>query len=71
MVDGTGLLLGVVPARALLRIQRREHVEDINRLAGIMRDSEIARHAIEDTARARAFKRLPWLTTIIITPARV
>lgn len=66
VVDDQGYLVGVVPPRALLRIQRREHLEDINRLAGIMRDSELARHAMEDNATARAFKRLPWLIVGLI-----
>ena len=54
-------LVGVVPARALLRIQRREHMEDISLFAGIMRDTEAARHAIEGSVWSRAIQRLPWL----------
>ena len=61
VVDDGGHLLGVVPPRALMRIQSREHLEDINRLAGIMHDGELARHAMEERAAVRAIKRLPWL----------
>lgn len=61
VVDEASRLLGVVPPRALLRIQSHEHSEDISRLAGMMRDTELARHAIEGNAASRALRRLPWL----------
>jgi magnesium transporter len=61
VVDDNMRLVGVVPARALLRIQRREHHEDIDRLAGILRENQQARHAIEGNVLARALYRLPWL----------
>jgi magnesium transporter len=61
VVDGDGRLLGVLPAQALLQILRREHVEDLHRLAGIQRESSQARHAIEDPPLRRVRHRLPWL----------
>lgn len=54
-------LLGVVGPAALMDILRREHVEDLHRLAGITRESKRARQAIEDTPQRRARHRLPWL----------
>ena len=47
VVDSERKLCGVIPATALLGVLRREHVEDIHRLAGIARESEMARDAIE------------------------
>ena len=61
VVDHNRTLIGVVPARALLRIQRREHIEDINLLAGILRENTVARQAIEGNVVSRALHRLPWL----------
>jgi magnesium transporter len=61
VVDHGGRLLGVVPPAALLRILRREHVEDIHRLAGISRETHRAREAIELPPIRRARHRLPWL----------
>lgn len=61
VVDANGGLLGVMPAQALLQVLRREHVEDLHRLAGISRESARARHAIEDPPMRRARHRLPWL----------
>ena len=61
VTDHSGRLLGVVPARALLRIQRGEHIEDINRLAGILRNNRQARAAIEGNRFSNAMRRLPWL----------
>ena len=61
VVDEAGRLLGVMPSRALLQVLRREHVEDLHVLAGIERESAVARHAIEDPPLRRARHRLPWL----------
>jgi len=42
-------------------ILRREHVEDLHRLAGITRKADHARQAIEAPPLRRARHRLPWL----------
>ena len=49
-----------MPSQALLQVLRREHVEDLHRLAGIEREAAQARHAIEDR-RCAVRHRLPWL----------
>ncbi|MCC6535269.1 MAG: magnesium transporter [Burkholderiales bacterium] len=61
VVDANGFLLGIVPPAALLSILRREHVEDIHRLAGIYRETAQARHALHAPPVRRARDRLPWL----------
>lgn len=61
VVDAGGRALGVMPAQALLQVLRREHVEDLHRIAGIEREVLQARHAIEDPPLRRARHRLPWL----------
>lgn len=61
VVDANGYLLGIVPPAALLQILRREHVEDLHRLAGIHRESAQARHAMTAPPTRRARDRLPWL----------
>lgn len=61
VVDGGGRLLGIVGPRALMEILRREHVEDLHRLAGISRETERARAALEDAPLRRVRHRLPWL----------
>jgi magnesium transporter len=61
VVDDAGRALGVMPAPALLQVLRREHVEDLHRLAGIQRETSRARHAIEDPPLRRVRHRLPWL----------
>jgi magnesium transporter len=61
VTDADGCLLGVVGAASLLRILRREHVEDLHRLAGIGRETEQARSALEAPPLRRARHRLPWL----------
>lgn len=61
VVDAGRKLLGVVPPEALLYVLRREHVEDLHRLAGIAREGTQARHALEAPPSRRARDRLPWL----------
>ena len=61
VVDSEGKLCGVIPASALLGVLRQEHVEDIHRLAGIARENQMAREAIEAPPVRRVRHRLPWL----------
>ena len=61
VTDRARRLLGVVPARALLRIQSGEHIEDFNRLAGILRNNRQALAAMEGSRLYQALRRLPWL----------
>jgi magnesium transporter len=61
VVDDDGAFLGAVSASALLAILRREHVEDLHRLAGIARETHRAVSALDDPPLRRARHRLPWL----------
>ena len=61
VLDRDKKLAGVIPARALLNILRREHVEDLHRLAGIAHEELRAREAMEEPPVRRARHRLPWL----------
>lgn len=61
IIDHGERLLGVVPSDALLHILRREHVEDLHRIAGIGRETHRAREAIESPPLRRLRHRLPWL----------
>lgn len=65
LVDRGGRPVGVVPPRGLMQILRREHVEDLHRMAGIRREvlhgTAQARAAIEAPPLRRARDRLPWL----------
>lgn len=73
VVDDAGHLLGVVGPSQMMRVLRREHVEDLHRLAGITREAEshgagaadtnarAAVEALEAPPLRRARHRLPWL----------
>ncbi|MCU0968765.1 MAG: magnesium transporter [Rubrivivax sp.] len=61
VVDAQRRLLGVIGPAALMDILRREHVEDLHRLAGILRETDQARDALESPPLRRARHRLPWL----------
>lgn len=69
VVDDDGRLVGVVDAATLMNILRREHVEDLHRLAGITREtggSERAREALEAPPLRRVRHRLPWLAVGLV-----
>lgn len=57
--DGTAV--GVLPPVVLLEVLAREHREDVHRVAGILRERDGSRHALEDPPLRRAARRLPWL----------
>lgn len=61
VVDDAGRVVGVVGPVRLMDILRREHVEDLHRLAGITRESAQARRALEEPPLRRVRHRLPWL----------
>ena len=61
VVDLDGRLVGVVPPEALMEVLRAEHLEDLHRMAGVHRDQEMARDAIQAPPLRRARERLPWL----------
>jgi magnesium transporter len=61
VVDDDGRMLGIVPPLALIGILRREHVEDLHRLAGIETESAQVKDALTGPPTLRARHRLPWL----------
>jgi len=69
VVDAAGRLVGVVGPRALMEVLRREHVEDLHRLAGITRETSQARRALEAPPLRRLRHRLPWLVVGLLGSA--
>jgi magnesium transporter len=61
VVNAQGCFLSVVPPLALIDVLRREHDEDIRRLAGILGSTNHARTALELPPWRRVRNRLPWL----------
>lgn len=61
VVDDLGQLIGAVPPEALFRILRDEHMEDLQRLAGITAHEQGAEAALDASIMNRFSRRLPWL----------
>jgi magnesium transporter len=61
VLDRGDKLVTVLGATELMNVLRREHVEDLHRLAGISRESQHARHALQAAPLRRLRHRLPWL----------
>ena len=61
VVDALGQLIGAVPPEALFRILREEHMEDLQRLAGIATHELGAEAALDASIMNRFARRMPWL----------
>lgn len=61
VVDDFGQLIGAVPPEALFRILRDEHLEDLQRFAGIASHEHGAEAALDATILNRFSRRIPWL----------
>jgi magnesium transporter len=71
VVDGDGRLVGAVPPEALFRILRDEHIEDLQKLAGIT-PHEHGPAAAEGASLFNRFsRRLPWLAFGLIASSLI
>lgn len=61
VVDDLGQLIGAFPPEALFRILREEHMEDLQRLAGINTHEHGAEAALDASIMNRFARRVPWL----------
>ena len=61
VVDDAGRLVGAVPPEALFAILRAEHMEDLQRIAGIAAHEHGPAAALDEPVRRRIARRLPWL----------
>jgi len=56
-----GELVGVLSSKTMFNVLRAEHREDLQRLAGILREGSGARHSLEDPPSRQFARRIPWL----------
>lgn len=61
VVDNQERLIGAVPPEALFKILREEHMEDLQRLAGIAPHERGSQFALDAPISDRIRRRLPWL----------
>ncbi|HZX50676.1 MAG TPA: magnesium transporter [Pseudomonas sp.] len=61
VVDSDGELIGVIPPHRLLAVLLSEHEEDLTRLGGFIKDTEVARTSSEEPVLRRFRHRIPWL----------
>ena len=70
VVDEAGLLLGVVPPKAIAGILRDEHLEDIARMAGITHaNRHTHRERLATPILEKTRRRLPWLVVGLVGSA--
>ncbi len=61
VVDSDDRLIGAVPPEALFKILRDEHMEDLQRIAGIVPHENGATYALAEPMGSRFRRRIPWL----------
>lgn len=61
VVDDKEKFLGVVPARAIISVLRKEHINDMHRLVGISQAYSEAEKTINANPFTKLRNRLPWL----------
>jgi magnesium transporter len=61
VIDEMGIFLGIIPTQTLIEILRREHIQDMDRIAGIQRGIDNAGEALLEPSFTRVGHRLPWL----------
>lgn len=61
IVNEEGCLIGLLPERAIIETLRKEHIEDIHKIAGIRREVTNASVAITEPPSRSLWHRLPWL----------
>jgi magnesium transporter len=71
VVDDDLKLIGAVPPEALFRILRDEHMEDLQRLAGIQPHAQGPEVALDAPLHDRVRRRLPWLVVGLIASSTV
>jgi magnesium transporter len=71
VVDEAGRLIGAVPPEALFRILRDEHMEDLQRLAGIGLHEHGPSVSLDAPLIDRVKRRLPWLVFGLVASAAI
>lgn len=71
VIDDDARLIGAVPPEALLKILREEHMEDLQRLAGISPHEKGSEVALNAPRIDRFRRRLPWLVFGLIASSAI
>lgn len=66
VADKNGIFIGILPPKTIVETLRREHVEDMHRMAGIKKEAVNASKAITEPPTRSVWHRLPWLLVGLI-----
>lgn len=61
VVDEGDCFLGLIPSSALMEILRKEHIDDMHKMAGIKKERSGANKAMTESPVQSVMHRLPWL----------
>lgn len=59
--NAQGIFMGIIPAKVIIETLRREHIEDLHKIAGIRKEKSSASLAITEPPIRSVWHRLPWL----------
>lgn len=71
VVDESNRLIGAVPPEALFQILRDEHMEDLQRIAGIVAHEHGPDVALDAPLKNRFVRRIPWLVFGLIASSAI
>jgi magnesium transporter len=66
MTNSRGIFMGILPAQVIIETLRKEHIEDIHKIAGIRKEISSASQAITEPPIRSVWHRLPWLLVGLI-----
>lgn len=66
VTNSQGNFLGIIPAQVIIETLRKEHIEDMHKIAGIKKETSSASQAITEPPIISVWHRLPWLLAGLI-----
>jgi magnesium transporter len=61
VINDHDVFLGIIPSQIIMETLRSEHIDDLLKIAGIQKETVLAREAVEEPPIRSARHRLPWL----------
>jgi magnesium transporter len=66
VTNSQGIFMGILPAQVIIETLRKEHIEDLHKLAGIINERSNASLAVTELPVSSVWHRLPWLLVGLI-----
>jgi magnesium transporter len=61
VINDENVFMGIIPPQVIINTLRKEHIDDLHKIAGIRKESSIAGRAVTEPPTRSVRHRLPWL----------